>query len=177
VVQKLEGFKARTYQPKDLEDCMAIFEVNVTGFRLPLEKKDFVRFLTGLPHTGLALVLEERSGKIVACAGIQFKSAEEASLCWGMVDPLWHGKGLGDALRVMRFSLLADMPAIKRVSVTVSQNDAPFFSGLKFKTESVLPNGYAPGLDRYTLVREMDEAFRVEIGRDHENLGVSVLKM
>jgi predicted N-acetyltransferase YhbS len=90
-----------------------------------------------------------------------------------MVDPAWHGKGLGEALRLMRFSLLADMPAVKRVTVTVSQNDAAFFAGLGFQRREVVANGYAPGLDRHLLVRDMDEGFRAETARDREDLGLS----
>lgn len=175
MVHKLIGFRARTYRPADLEACVSIFERNASGFRLPLEKKDFVRFLTGLPHTGLALILEDHAGATAACAGIQFKDAEEAALCWGMVDPPWHGKGLGDALRLMRFSLLSDMPGVKRVSITVSQIDAAFFQGLGFKPQSIVPDGYAPGLHRHTLVRELDDDFRREVERDCGTLGLSFL--
>jgi len=176
MAQKLDGFRARTYQPKDLEACMAIFEANATGFRLPLEKKDFVRFLTGLPHTGLALVLEDRAGQVAACGGIQFRTAEEAALCWGMVDPQWHGKGLGEALRLIRFSLLSDMAAVKRVSVTVSQNDASFFENLGFRQESVVPNGYSPGLHRHCLVLDLTDDFRSSVSLQCSGLGLSFQK-
>jgi predicted N-acetyltransferase YhbS len=176
VASKFDGFHARTYQPKDLESCVAIFDANASGFRLPLEKKDFVRFLTCLPHSGLALVLEDHAGQVAACGGLQFKSAEEAALCWGMVDPQWHGKGMGEALRLMRFSLLSDMPAVKRVSVTVSQNDAPFFEKIGFRSEKVVPNGYSPGLHRHALVLELTEDFRALVTRQCANLGLSVQK-
>jgi ribosomal protein S18 acetylase RimI-like enzyme len=176
MAQKLEGFRARTYQPKDLEACVAIFDANASGFRLPLEKKDFVRFLTGLPHTGLALMLEDRSGATAACGGIQFRSADEAALCWGMVEPKWHGKGLGEALRLLRFSLLSEMPAVKRVSVTVSQNDASFFENLGFKVESIVPNGYSPGLHRHCLVLDLTEDFRSMVSRKCSGLGLSFQK-
>lgn len=176
MAQKPEGVRARTYQPKDLDSCASIFDSNAADFRLPLEKKDFVRFLTGLPHTGLALVLEDRAGQTVACAGIQFRTVEEAALCWGMVEPGWHGKGLGEALRLLRFSLLSEMPAVKKISVTVSQNDAPFFENLGFKTENVVLNGYSTGLHRHRLSLDLTDDFRSTVSRQCASLGMNFQK-
>jgi ribosomal protein S18 acetylase RimI-like enzyme len=169
-------FKARTYQPKDLEDCVALFDTMASDFRLPHEKKDLVRFLTGLPHTGLAVVLEDEMGRLMACGGLLFKSSEEASLCWGMVDPGWQGRGLGKALRLLRLSMVSDMPDIHRVSVTVSQHDEGFYRGLGFKPREVLPGGYAPGLDKHILFLEMDDAVRREVAKECAEMELCILK-
>jgi N-acetylglutamate synthase-like GNAT family acetyltransferase len=124
----------------------------------------------------LALILEDRAGQTAACGGIQFRTTDEAALCWGMVDPQWHGKGLGEALRLIRFSLLSEMAGVKRVSVTVSQNDASFFENLGFKSESVVPNGYSPGLHRHCLVLDLTENFRAMVSRQCSGLGLTFQK-
>ena len=121
-------------------------------------------------------MLEDKTGQTIACAGIQFRTAEEAVLCWGMVNPSWHGKGLGEALRALRFSLLSEMPPVKKISVTVSQNDAPFFKNLGFKTESVVPNGYSVGLHRHSLSLELTDVFRSRVSRQCASLGLSFQK-
>jgi ribosomal protein S18 acetylase RimI-like enzyme len=175
-VTKVPAFKARTYQSKDLEACVALFDTMASDFRLPHEKKDLVRFLTGLPHTGLAVVLEDDLGRVMACGGMLFKSSEEASLCWGMVDPGWQGRGLGKALRLLRLSMVSEMPDILRVSVTVSQHDESFYRGLGFMSREVVPGGYAPGLDKHILFLEMDEAVRRDVARECAEMELSILK-
>jgi len=175
-VSSTPSFKARTYQAKDLEACVALFDTLSSDFRLPHEKKDLVRFLTGLPHTGLAVVLEDDLGRVMACGGMLFKSSEEASLGWGMVDPGWRGHGLGKVLRVLRLSMVCDMPDIKRVSITVSQHDENFYRTLGFKPREVVEGGYAPGLDRHTLVLELDGTVREEVAAECAKMKLTITK-
>jgi len=147
----------RAYRPLDKGAVLRIFEANVPRFILPHERKDFATFLDGLPHTGYYIVLEDEKETLVACGGFSIQGEGEATLCWGMVDPEYQGLGIGGTLRHLRLQLMTEIPNLKRVLLSTSQNDAPFFESYGFKIKQVVPNGYGPDMHRIDMELTLDE--------------------
>ncbi len=147
----------RAYRPLDKGAVLRIFEANVPRFILPHERADFASFLDGLPHTGYYIVLEDEKESIVAAGGFSIRGEGEATLCWGMVDPVHQGLGIGGTLRHLRLQLMTEIPNLKKVLLSTSQNDSPFFESYGFRITKVVPNGYGPGMHRVDMELMLDE--------------------
>jgi N-acetylglutamate synthase-like GNAT family acetyltransferase len=147
----------RPYRPLDKGAVLRIFEANVPRFILPHERTDFAAFLDGLPHTGYYVVMEDEEGKVVACGGFSFRQEGEAELCWGMVDPEYQGLGIGGSLRLLRMQLMTEIPNLKKVRLSTSQNDAPFFESYGFKIVQVVPDGYGKHMHKVDMEVMMDD--------------------
>lgn len=144
----------RPYEPQDRDACLALFDGNVPRFFALSERADFARFLERLRSDGTYLVLE-REGRVVACGGLGV-SADGAmgELCWGMVDRTCHGQGLGRALTEARLRVAATKPGLRRIRLDTSQHTQGFYARFGFRTLSVTPDGYGPGLDRWDMILE-----------------------
>jgi N-acetylglutamate synthase-like GNAT family acetyltransferase len=149
--------KHRAYRSLDKGGCLRIFESNVPRFILPHERAEFAAFLDGLPHTGYYLVIENEDDAIVACGGFSFRQEGEASLCWGMVDGEYQGLGIGGMLRLLRLQLMCEIPNLKKVKLSTSQKDAPFFETYGFKVMETVPDGYGPGMHKVDMELMIDE--------------------
>lgn len=141
------GVRIRDYAPADLERCLRIFDSNVPAFFTPAERADFEAFLRALP--GPYLVLEGEDGEIAGCGGYAVVPEEgRADLCWGMIRQDLHGTGLGRVLTEARLARARSDPAVRVVALDTSQHTRGFYERFGFRTVSVTPNGYGPGLHR-----------------------------
>jgi len=139
--------RLRDYAPDDLDGCLRVFDSNVPRhFRDP-EREEFRSFLAELP--GPYIVLTSTRGEILGCGGYAIVSEERrADLCWGMVREDLHGTGLGRTLTTERLERAAADPAVSVVALNTSQHTRGFYEKLGFRTIEIVPDGYAPGLDR-----------------------------
>jgi ribosomal protein S18 acetylase RimI-like enzyme len=139
--------RVRDYTITDRSACLAIFESNVPEFFVPTEREEFAAFLDALP--GPYLVVEDGSGAILGCGGYAIAPGTvTADLCWGMVVREQQTIGLGRLLFNARLSRIQSDPSSKAVALNTSQHTRGFYERLGFITERIVPNGYAPGLDR-----------------------------
>jgi GNAT superfamily N-acetyltransferase len=126
---------------------LAIFDGNTPDYFAPTERIEFGAFLDA--RSVEYLVLETSAGVIVGCGGYYVKSVGGvAGLAWGMVDRAWHKRGLGRVLLEARLALLRRAPDALLVRVNTSQSSRGFFERCGFRTVRVVPNGFAPGIDR-----------------------------
>lgn len=139
--------RARDYTPADREACLAVFDSNVPEFFVSPERPAFAAFLDALP--GPYLVVEDPSGTLVGCAGYAVEpGTTRADLCWGMVRRERHGTGLGRLLLEERLARIRADPGVDAVRLDTSQHTRGFYEQYGFVAEQVVPDGYAPGLDR-----------------------------
>ena len=137
----------RPYAPQDRMACLAIFDGNTPDYFGPSERTEFAAFLDAASVN--YLVLETATGVIVGCGGYYVKSSGGvAGLAWGMVDRAWHKRGLGRVLLDARLALLRRFPDAALVRVNTSQHSRGFFERCGFRAVRVVPDGYAPGIDR-----------------------------
>lgn len=139
--------RVRAYTPEDREACLAVFDSNVPEFFVEAEREEFAAFLDALP--GPYLVIEDEAGAVVACGGYAVTpETGTADLCWGMAARRLHGTGLGNRLLAERLRRVHADPRARAVALNTSQLTRGFYERLGFVTERVVPDGYAPGLDR-----------------------------
>lgn len=139
--------RVRPFAPADRDACLAVFDSNVPAYFVAEERAAFVAFLDALP--GPYLVLEDEDGSVAGCGGwAVVPETRTADLCWGMVSLHRHGTGLGRLLFDARLhGIRADADA-DAVALNTSQHTRGFYERRGFVIERVVPDGYAPGLDR-----------------------------
>lgn len=153
----MKGLRQRPYRNSDLDACLGVFESNVPRFFREHEREEYVRFLGALP--GPYLVLETEQGGIVAAGGYAIVEEDErADLCWGMVRADLHGRGLGRMLTETRIRAALADPGVRRVAINTSQLTRGFYERLGFRLLEIVPDGYAPGLDRCEMRLDQDRA-------------------
>ncbi len=155
-------WKPRPYQASDREACLRILDGNSPQSFLPNERESFSKYLD--EHAAGYYVVENAKGILAACGGFSLGlDGESATLCWGMVDKAFHGKGLGRLLLSRRLAALAQIPGMKLVRMDTSQNSVGFFMKRGFKTYRITRDHYGPDLHRYEMYLLLDEENRKEI--------------
>ncbi|HSP78705.1 MAG TPA: GNAT family N-acetyltransferase [Myxococcaceae bacterium] len=149
--------RLRPYRPSDRETCLRLFESNVPASFTAEERADFAGFLDALP--GPYLVVEEDSGRAVACGGLATRD-QSAVLCWGMVDALRQREGIGRVLLRVRLAQACLLPGVTRVEMNTSNETAPFFEREGLHTVRVLEHFFRPGLHRHDMVGELGPELR-----------------
>lgn len=151
----MKGLRVRPYRTSDLDACLRVFESNVPRFFREHERDEYQRFLGAPP--GPYVVLETEQGEIVAAGGYAIVGEEErADLCWGMVRADLHGRGIGRMLTETRIRAAVADPRVRRVAINTSQHTRGFYERLGFRLLELVPDGYAPGLDRCEMRLERD---------------------
>jgi ribosomal protein S18 acetylase RimI-like enzyme len=140
---------------EDRDACLAIFDTNVPKFFAPSEREQFAAFLDVLPGP---YFVAEHEAEVIGCAGFARNGDGSASLCWGMVRRAWHGRGVGTLLLERRLEAIREDHTIESVIMNTSQHTVAFFQKFGFQIERVIPDGYAPGLDRYELRLPLNSA-------------------
>lgn len=140
----------RPYKITDSDACLRLFDGNMPRFFDKSERSSFQKFLDGLNQQYHVI---ERDGRIVACGGhiVQLDN-KTACLCWGMVDQILHGQGLGRRLMEARLAAISESSNISRVILGTSQHTKQFYFRFGFVPVDVTPDGYGPGIDRWDMV-------------------------
>lgn len=140
----------RNYQPHDRAACLAVFDSNIGGSFLAIERPEFETYLDTLP--GPYLVIEEND-VIIACGGYatNIDAPDTADLCWGMVRLDLQRAGIGKLLVDARLDRIREDNAYRYVFLKTSHETAAFYERFGFVTQQVVENGIAEGLHRYDM--------------------------
>ena len=142
--------RVRDYTTADRSACLVVFDSNVPEFFVLPEREEFADFLNALP--GPYLIVEDEAGVVCGCGGYAIDAeTNTADMCWGMVLRDRHGTGLGRLLLDARLERVHSDPAaeaVEAVALHTSQHTRGFYERRGFGVERVVPDGYAPGLDR-----------------------------
>ena len=148
-------WKHRPYRASDKEACLRIFDSNSPTYFLANEREIFSQYLEN--HAEGYWVVETVDLSVIACGGFVIGlDGGAASLCWGMVDKEWHGKGLGKFLLTNRLSALAQIPKMKLIRMDTSQRSVEFFMKWGFVTYRITQNHYGPGFHRHEMYLILD---------------------
>lgn len=105
--KRMPAVTVRAYQESDFDVCSEIYRLNEPG-RFPSGVlEEFQRSVRDGDR--LRYVVIEDEGRVCAFGGVGIereKLGHSARLCFGMVHPNWHRKGLGTVLLLSRLALL-----------------------------------------------------------------------
>lgn len=141
----------RNYQTKDQESCLALFDSNVPHFFAPHERTEFAEFL--MTSTDPYFVVADDQGYIIGCGGYYVnRERAAAGLTWGMVNSRLHRQGVGRFLLLVRLRHISQEADVRSVFINTSQHSHGFFAKVGFVVESIVENGFAPGLHEYKMI-------------------------
>ena len=102
------------------------------------------------PYEPAPYYVVEVEGELVACGGVA-TSGSSMHLCWGLVHPDWHHRGLGRKLVDHRLAWAKNQPELEVVELCTSQKTAAFYERFGFETIEFTPDGFAPGHHRHDM--------------------------
>lgn len=138
----------RQYSNADKKSCLKIFKSNVPLYFSSRETKEFEEWL---PKMENYFVLEI-DNKIIGSGGWFLKDEQTAGLSYGIIRKKYQKQGWGRILLNFRLEIIkARHPQVKKIEIDTSQKTAPFFEHFGFSTESVHPQFYGEGLDKYVM--------------------------
>lgn len=137
------------YVVDDRADCLRLFEENTPHFFAPQERAEYEAFLDKAACR--YLVMRVRNERTIAAGGYYMTGQPGlGALAWGIVARSWQRCGIGRELLRLRLSRLRTSGA-QSVRVRTSPLSRGFFERHGFREVSVVPNGFAPGIDLVEL--------------------------
>lgn len=122
------GFALRYWEPGDLAACMEIYRLNAPGRFPPEVERTFEQMLTKDEHSMLVVELD---GRVVACGG-NSKTKGQAWLCYGLIHPDHHQRGIGRLLLLFRFARFEVPPPIC-VQICAVEASVSYYEQFGFK--------------------------------------------
>jgi [ribosomal protein S18]-alanine N-acetyltransferase len=124
-------------------------DMNMLDSWLAAQNKGIVAYP---PATADYFFVLEEGKKVIGCCGFYTLDGENrAHLTWGMLDSTYHNKGLGKLLFHYRANKIRELYPDYAIRLGTSQYTYQFFEKLGMKVESITPNGYGNGFDKYLM--------------------------
>ena len=145
----------RPYTPDDKEACLSLLDSNTPTFFAPHERDEFSTFLNDPGDK--YWVVENDTRTVIGCSGYWIVSdTPVAVITWTMVGRGWHGRSVGRWLLLTCLRHQCRIPAVQTVTLETSQHVAGFYEQVGgFRVREITENGYAPGLHKIQMRREM----------------------
>jgi ribosomal-protein-alanine N-acetyltransferase len=150
----------RLYAPADAIKCREIFISNIPKYFAEDEMDKLDNWLNALdtntlPYSSAEAIyfyILELENEIIGAAGFYLMKGEnKAQLNWGMVHADYHHKGYGKLLFDYRVNKIKEIAPGRQVTLWTSQHTYGFFEKFGMKVESVTPNGFGFGFDKYVM--------------------------
>jgi ribosomal-protein-alanine N-acetyltransferase len=102
--------------------------------------------------------VEDGAGSVIGCSGYwTVPGTPVAVITWTMVARAWHGRGVGRRLLLTCLHHLCRIPTVQTVRLETSQHVTGFYERVgDFHVREIEENGYAPGLHKIVMDREID---------------------
>jgi GNAT superfamily N-acetyltransferase len=152
----------RPYIPEDREACIDVFNANCPEFFASNERVGYMCFLDTTP-AGYEVCLVD--GNIAGAFGLIGTSAMRRRLTWILLNPCFHGLGVGRAI-MQRVAALASSEGVEVFDIAASHVSAPFFGRFGAVAVAVTPDGWGPGMHRVDM--EMPLRHDKLAGRTHD---------
>ncbi len=144
----------RPYQLSDRTFLEEIFLMNTPKYFAPEELGDFLEYLDLFGDDYVVATVDRQ---IVGGGGYWIRSSDkQGGLSWAFLHPEHQGSGVGKALAVYRIDQIKASGEAKTILVETSQHSFGFYEKLGFKLLSKEPDYWAPGIDLYSAVLELE---------------------
>ena len=140
----------RIFTDADIDACVAICAANHPEHMLLHEIEEHRQFLTEKPYAPAPYFVVEVEDTIIACGGVA-TDGDAMHLCWGLVHPDWHRRGLGTKLLEHRLAWAKEHPDLEVVELCTSQKTKAFYEQFGFESIKFTKDGFGPGLDRHDM--------------------------
>ena len=138
----------RPYSVSDKGACLAIFDANCPANFAPNERDDYKTFLDTNPAAYEVCIVND----VVAGAfGLIGDDVQRKSLNWILIDPSLQGFGIGSAI-MDRVVTIGRDSGLSLLDIAASHKSAPFFARFGAVSETVVEDGWGPGMTRVNMV-------------------------
>lgn len=151
IMKKIENIKTTIipYHTEYKEKVIDLLRMNSPKYFALEEEADFSKYLDNKVEDYYILLIND---KVVACGGVNYNHENtSAHISWDMVDPNYHGKGLGKILLKHRLKRIQSFPSVLTIRVRTSQLAYPFYEKMGFELIEVQKDYWAKGFDLYSM--------------------------
>jgi len=141
------------YSAEHREGCLAVFDGNADRYFAPFERDLFAKFLNTRASSEPFFVLLEAE-RVIGCGGYYFENGA-VYLNWGMIERSQHGSGHGRFLLDRRIEQIRTEYVGLPIRIETTQHTQGFFQKQGFSVISCTPDGFAAGLDKVEMEREL----------------------
>lgn len=150
-------FSIRPFTASDKTTLISILRKNTPKYFAPEEEVEFIHFLEDQIEEYFVV---EYLGIIVGSGGINFyDNGKTAVVSWGMIDPDYHGQGLGSYLLNFRIERVVSIHRPERFLVRTAQFTNKFYEKFGFKLIHTEKDYWAKGIDLYEMEYDLQKQF------------------
>ena len=119
------------YSEKYLRPLLNLFNDKEPRYFDKAERSDFKNYLRNERELCFVVLVDEIA---IACGGINFSTQKKYTeiISWDIVNPNYHGLGIGKSLLLYRVQLLKQTEGIQKVVVRTSQHTYGFYQKMGF---------------------------------------------
>ena len=139
----------RIASPKDLNCLIEIFTLNIPKYFHEKELIDFKTYFNSENIENYFAVISK--GKILGGAGYAYENKETANICWVLVDPSYHNKGLGTKLVNHCMDILKTNEKLNTIQLECSNITYNFYEKLGFKIKYIKKDYWPNNDDLYFM--------------------------
>ena len=142
----------RKYSNQDRVGVLELLRKNTPGYFDVSEETDFENYLDNELED---YFVYEQNSEIIGAGGINYFPKEKlARIAWDMIDPPFHGKGIGKELVQFRLNHLREQD-IELIIVRTSQVAYKFYEKMGFELERIEKDFWAKNFDLYLMRMEL----------------------
>ncbi len=146
----------RPYNDSDREAIVELLRLNTPEYFSRDEHNDLTDYLEEHLEYYYVVVVDDA---ILGCGGINLsQDGKTAMLSWDIVQPEYHGKGIGSALMKFRIQQIEKIAGVVTLSVRTSQLVYKFYEKFGLELREIVTDYWATGFDMYRLDCELTSA-------------------
>lgn len=127
---RLRKLTFRRSEEEDIPRCIELYQLNEPGRFPPNGLADFEKALRGDSYH----LVTELDGKVVAMGGVSYWCRRDiAVFSYGLVDPAYHGQGIGTTLFLARLGMIEPQYWYTRVVIFAVDDSITYYQRFGFK--------------------------------------------
>ena len=149
IIRMQENLEIRKYRKEDHEAVIELLRLNTPAFFSASEEAGLHDFLHN--HSENYYVIESMGGILGAGGFILSQDLSRGTICWDLVHPAHHGKGIGRKLTEFRIRQMQEAGSPKTIIVRTAQFTYGFYEKMGFALREIVKDYWANGYDLYWM--------------------------